>query len=79
MMWDRKKRRKKSLQRKDMERVNREEGKEKRKIYHRNIRVKRKPKNLMERRRRESKGMRKVKKKKIVLKKSKCFIEADGG
>lgn len=56
------KRRKKSVQRKDTEKVNREEGKEKKKIYHKNIRVKRKQKNLMERRRRESKGMRKVKK-----------------
>lgn len=56
------KRRKKSVQRKDTEKVNTEEGKEKRKMYHKNIRVKRKQKNLMERRRRESKGMRKVKK-----------------
>lgn len=56
------KRRKKSVQRKDTEKVNREEGKEKRKMYHKNIRVKRKQKNLMERRRRESKGTRKVKK-----------------
>lgn len=56
------KRRKKSVQKKDTEKVNREEGKEKRKMYHKNIRVKRKQKNLMERRRRESKGMRKVKK-----------------
>ena len=56
------KRRKKSVQRKDTEKVNREEGKEKRKMYHKNIRVNRKQKNLMERRRRESKGMRKVKK-----------------
>lgn len=56
------KRRKKSVQRKDTEKVNREEGKEKKKMYHKNIRVKRKQKNLMERRRRESKGMRKVKK-----------------
>lgn len=59
---DRMKRRKRSVQRKDTEKVNREEGKEKRKMYHKNIRVKRKQKNLMERRRRESKGMRKVKK-----------------
>ena len=59
---DRMKRRKRSVQRKDTEKVNREEGKEKKKIYHKNIRVKRKQKNLMERRRRESKGMRKVKK-----------------
>ena len=56
------KRRKKSVQRKDTEKVNREEGKEKRKMYHKNIRVKRKQKNLMERRRKEGKGMRKVKK-----------------
>lgn len=56
------KRRKKSVQRKDTEKVNTEEGKEKRKMYHKNIRVKRKQKNLMERRRRESKGTRKVKK-----------------
>ena len=56
------KRRKRSVQRKDTEKVNREEGKEKKKIYHKNIRVKRKQKNLMERRRRESKGTRKVKK-----------------
>ena len=49
------------MQRKDTEKVNREEGKEKRKMYHKNITVKRKQKNLMERRR-ESKGMRKVKK-----------------
>ena len=56
------KRRKKSVQRKDTEKVNREEGKEKKKIYHKNIRVKRKQKNLMERRRKEGKGMRKVKK-----------------
>lgn len=55
------KRRKKSVQRKDIQKVNRE-GKEKKKMYHKNIRVKRKQKNLMERRRRESKGMRKVKK-----------------
>ena len=53
------------MNRKDIEIVNREEGKEKRKIYHKNIRVKRKQKNLMERRRRKSKGMRKVKKKKM--------------
>lgn len=56
------KRRKKSVQRKDTEKVNREEGKEKKKMYHKNIRVKRKQKNLMERRRKEGKGMRKVKK-----------------
>ena len=37
MMWDRKKRRKKSEQRKDIERVNREEDKEKRKMYHKII------------------------------------------
>ena len=59
---DRMKRRKTTVQRKDIEIVNREEGREKRKMYHKNIRVKRKQKNLMERRRRESKGMRKVKK-----------------
>lgn len=59
---DRMKRRKRSVQRKDTEKVNREEGKEKKKIYHKNIRVKRKQKNLMERRRKEGKGMRKVKK-----------------
>lgn len=56
------KRRKKSVQRKDTEKVNREEGKEKKKMCHKNIRVKRKQKNLMERRRKEGKGMRKVKK-----------------
>ena len=56
------KRRKKSVQRKDTEKVNREEDKEKRKMYHKNIRVKRKQKNLIERKRRESQGMRKVKK-----------------
>ena len=56
------KRRKKSVQRKDTEKVNREEGKEKKKMYHKNIRVKRKQKNLMQRRRKEGKGMRKVKK-----------------
>ena len=33
MTWDRKKRRKKSVQRKDIERGNREEDKEKRKMY----------------------------------------------
>lgn len=37
MMWDRMKRRKKLVQRKDVERVNREEGKEKRKMYHKII------------------------------------------
>lgn len=34
MTWDRKKRRKKSVQRKDIERVKRAVGKGKRKIYH---------------------------------------------
>ena len=33
------------MQRKDTEKVNREEGKEKKKMYHKNIRVKRKQKN----------------------------------
>ena len=37
MMWDRMKRRKKLVQRKDIERVNREEDKEKRKMYHKII------------------------------------------
>lgn len=37
MMWDRMKRRKKLVQRKDVERVNREEDKEKRKMYHKII------------------------------------------
>ena len=66
------------MKRKDIEIVNREEGKEKRKIYHKNIRVKSKQINLMERRRRESKGMRKVKKEKCKEICSECFIEADG-
>jgi len=66
------------VKRKDIEIVNREEGKEKRKIYHKNIRVKSKQINLMERRRRESKGMRKVKKEKCKEICSECFIEADG-
>ena len=40
MTWDGKKRRKKSVQRKDIESVNREEDKEKRKMYHKIITLK---------------------------------------